>query len=466
MKRYFLRKFLISIVFILFALNINLFSQQATSQSIVDWTKPAFFSTAELDISESNIVLPSGRGAAKTILESKIPLLIKDPLLSLPVDSSLKLGDTVLQDTLSLEEITNIIQDGKQSASVYSNEKDSIIINHTIKLNDISSKLVKHSFPYKPNSPIEKTATRKYTGIIIDARGVLPVQGEFVTSTGNPCLFHTTAIFLRRGISMRSINQFGDIGDNFRVGFSRWWRVVKIYLKKCVFVRSSDENLYRDRIGNDPLRITAKKIFGINRTDPVISKKDALKILSLDENRELLKQGRVIILLDKEQLVYSVGAPEKNDSYYVVYRDTKNFFYERKIPDVEITDTYKGIQISIQDIKFVADSSEILPEEKERLDAIYEELHKITKNNEFTIMVEGHTASVGKPIGEMNLSVERAGTIINQLVERGMNRNIFSYKGYGGTLPIGDNSTNEGRAQNRRVEIIIIPKATYIQRVP
>ena len=81
-------------------------------------------------------------------------------------------------------------------------------------------------------------------------------------------------------------------------------------------------------------------------------------------------------------------------------------------------------------------------------------------------MVEGHTASVGKPIGEMNLSVERAGTIINQLVERGMNRNIFSYKGYGGTLPIGDNSTNEGRAQNRRVEIIIIPKATYIQRVP
>ncbi|MBE6347685.1 MAG: OmpA family protein [Spirochaetaceae bacterium] len=450
MKRCFLIKFLISIVFILFALNINLFSQQATSQSIVDWTKPAFFSTAELDISESNIVLPSGRGAAKTILESKIPLLIKDPLLSLPIDSSLKLGDTVLQDTLSLEEITNIIQDGKQSASVYSNEKDSIIINHTIKLNDISSKLVKHSFPYKPNSPIEKTATRKYTGIIIDARGVLPVQGEFVTSTGNPCLFPKVWNEEMELIYEKNIED-SKVAKELGIVNYHW---------------SSDENLYRDRIGNDPLRITAKKIFGINRTDPVISKKDALKILSLDENRELLKQGRVIILLDKEQLVYSVGAPEKNDSYYVVYRDTKNFFYERKIPDVEITDTYKGIQISIQDIKFVADSSEILPEEKERLDAIYEELHKITKNNEFTIMVEGHTASVGKPIGEMNLSVERAGTIINQLVERGMNRNIFSYKGYGGTLPIGDNSTNEGRAQNRRVEIIIIPKATYIQRVP
>ena len=435
---------------ILSIFNINLFSQQATSQSTVDWTKPAFFSTAELNISESNIILPSGRGAASTILETKIPLLIKDPLLSLPVDSSKKLGDTVLQDTLSLEEITKIIQDGKKTAPVYSNENDSIIINHTIKLNDISSKLVKHSIPYKPESPIEKTASRVYTGIIIDARGILPVQGEFVTSTGNPCLFPKVWNEDMELIYEKNIENSKTAKEQGIVSY-HW---------------SSDENLYRDRIGNDPLRITAKKIFGINRTDPVISNKDALKILSLGENRELLKQGRVIILLDKEQLVYSVGAPEKDESYYVIYRDTKNFFYERKIPDVEITDTYKGIQISIQDIKFVADSSEILPEEKERIDAIYEELHKITKDNEFTIMVEGHTASVGKPIGEMNLSVERAGTIINQLVERGMKRSMFSYKGYGGTIPIGDNDTPEGRAQNRRVEIIIIPKATYIQRVP
>ena len=109
---------------ILSIFNINIFSQQATSQSTVDWTKPAFFSTAELNIAKSNIILPSGRGAASTILETKIPLLVKDPLLSLPVDSSKKLGDTVLQDTLSLEEITQIIQDGKKTAPVYSNENE------------------------------------------------------------------------------------------------------------------------------------------------------------------------------------------------------------------------------------------------------------------------------------------------------------------------------------------------------
>ena len=83
-----------SFFFICFILlvNINLFSQQASSQSTVDWTKPAFFSTAELNISQSDIILPSGRGAANTILDSKIPELIKDPLLSLPVDSSKNLA--------------------------------------------------------------------------------------------------------------------------------------------------------------------------------------------------------------------------------------------------------------------------------------------------------------------------------------------------------------------------------------
>ena len=107
---------------------------------------------------------------------------------------------------------------------------------------------------------------------------------------------------------------------------------------------------------------------------------------------------------------------------------------------------------------------EFLPEEKSRLDALYEELADKTSSGEFSILVEGHTASVGKPNGEMNLSIDRAKTLINEMTSRGISPSIFSFKGYGGTIPLADNNTEEGRAQNRRVEIILIPKATYIQR--
>ena len=91
-------------------------------------------------------------------------------------------------------------------------------------------------------------------------------------------------------------------------------------------------------------------------------------------------------------------------------------------------------------------------------------LEEIIQNDEFTILVEGHTADLGKPVGQMNLSIERTRTVMNALIQEGIPEKLFTYKGYGATKPIADNKTEEGRAQNRRVDITARPKATYIQR--
>ena len=53
---------------------------------------------------------------------------------------------------------------------------------------------------------------------------------------------------------------------------------------------------------------------------------------------------------------------------------------------------------------------------------------------------------------------------MNALIGEGIDENIFTYKGFGGTMPVADNATEAGRAQNRRVRIIARPRATYIQR--
>ncbi len=117
--------------------------------------------------------------------------------------------------------------------------------------------------------------------------------------------------------------------------------------------------------------------------------------------------------------------------------------------------TEQGIKLSVRDIRFKPDSDEILPEEAWRLDAIAETL-KIAESEGQTFLVEGHTASVGKPNGEKELSVRRAQKITEELSARGIPAERFMYAGYGGTRPIADNATAEGRAQNRRVEITII----------
>ncbi len=116
-------------------------------------------------------------------------------------------------------------------------------------------------------------------------------------------------------------------------------------------------------------------------------------------------------------------------------------------------ETAAGIRLSIRDIKFAPDSAEVLSSEKERLDQIAEVL-KAAPESQF--LVEGHTASVGRPQGEQTLSQQRARRIAEELVLRGVKSSAFICRGWGGTKPVASNDTEEGRAQNRRVEITIL----------
>ena len=120
---------------------------------------------------------------------------------------------------------------------------------------------------------------------------------------------------------------------------------------------------------------------------------------------------------------------------------------------IDLVPVTEGIRLTIRDIRFVPDSAEFLPAERPRLDLIAEALKQIPER---TFLVEGHTASTGFPSGEMNLSIERARRMVEELVRRGIAAERFIYKGWGGTRPVGDNATNEGRSANRRVEITIL----------
>ncbi len=436
------------VLVLLLCLTVSFYAnaQAYSSASSVDWSAYNFFSKVELNIKMAGIIIPSGRGAAVERMNMQIPNLIKDPLLSLTVDSSNKLGDMVLRDSITLEQITQISDNGDKTPSIFTKNGEVLLMNHTLSLIEIASLMVKHNIPYIPQLPIERVSSRAYTGILIDARGLLPVQGEFVKDKTYPCLFP----------------KIWD--ENMDLLYEKNMIDSKIAQKAGIVRYSSsiDESSLTSRIGTDPLRISARKVFGVYRTDPVLSRNDALKILSVPENLKLLKEGKIVILLDKDVLIHDVSAPEKSSSYYVTFREIQDYYYEKKIPDI-VTDTYKGIQITAH-INFIADTPQILPEEEEHIDAIAELLLQHAQTNEYTIQIEGHTASVGKPTGEMNLSLERAQEIIRQLTSRGLESNIFSYKGFGGTVPVGDNDTEEGRAMNRRVEIIVTPKATYIQR--
>ncbi len=75
-------------------------------------------------------------------------------------------------------------------------------------------------------------------------------------------------------------------------------------------------------------------------------------------------------------------------------------------------------------------------------------------NGDLKFEVQGHTDNTGTVAGNQKLSDQRAQAIVNKLVEMGIAANRLSAKGMGQSAPLADNSTDEGRAKNRRVEFI------------
>lgn len=133
-----------------------------------------------------------------------------------------------------------------------------------------------------------------------------------------------------------------------------------------------------------------------------------------------------------------------------IVQELENQHDELRI-DVETVET--GVRLTVRDLHFAADSDVFLDDERERLDLLARALAQVPGR---MILVEGHTAAIGKPDGEMELSVRRAQSLIREMVARGISADRFVYKGWGGTRPTASNDTEEGRARNRRVELTIL----------
>lgn len=430
---------------LLFVLAAGLYSQTIEAESDINWITRNFTTNLSLDTQKANLQMPSGKKRASASIKTKMPELIQSPLLSLFSDSEQNLSDLVVKDELSLDQVYYFILHGDKTPDVFSTDIKKLKTINVLNVNKLSNQLIKHKFPYHPDEPIDIVPTRAYSGIIIDARGSFPVHGEYVKSDVKACFFP----------------KIWD--ENMHPIFEKSSVLPSLAKSSSVVQYHYTDELsdYDERVGEDPLYIKAVQVYGRNRTDPIISRKDALKILTQPENVKLLEEGKVVILLDKPNLIYKIATPEKTKSYYVKYDTVKQYFYENKIP-VEVTDTIEGLRFSIQ-LNFYPDSDKLLPGEEERLQAIAGELFELMQEDGYTILVEGHTADVGKPVGQLNLSIDRTITVMNVLIEEGLDKSLFTYKGYGGTMPIDTNATEEGRAQNRRVDITARPRATYIQ---
>ncbi len=116
----------------------------------------------------------------------------------------------------------------------------------------------------------------------------------------------------------------------------------------------------------------------------------------------------------------------------------------------------RGMVITLSgSVLFASDKSELLPDARTRLDQV---ANALMATKERHIVVEGFTDSRGSDAHNQDLSKRRAESVRQYVVSRGYNGDLITSEGMGKASPVADNASAEGRANNRRVEIVVKKK--------
>ncbi len=128
---------------------------------------------------------------------------------------------------------------------------------------------------------------------------------------------------------------------------------------------------------------------------------------------------------------------------------------ELKKRNIEARETNRGVTVNLPSVNFEFDRADLTPEGRDRVNQIASIVNREAPNRR--ISVEGHASkeSAAQEAYNQRLSERRAETVADSLVRDGLPSNQISSRGLGTRSPVASNDTEQGRRQNRRVEVVI-----------
>ena len=224
----------------------------------------------------------------------------------------------------------------------------------------------------------------------------------------------------------------------------------------------------------DPWNIYTFKLYKKARPQKVLFVKGNLKD---EETNEAVRGVTIEIKNMKTKEVKKVKVDSRTGNYafamvmksdYTMVVKKKDYTYETKyisqkdakfdVPvdvDIVMQKVKVGKSYNLEDVNFSINSAELNNRSKNVIDGFYEFLFD---NPEIKVEIQGHTDNVGNDKFNMVLSRDRAKSVYEYLIARGISASQITSRGYGETKPIATNKTEEGRAQNRRTVFVIIKK--------
>jgi hypothetical protein len=259
--------------------------ESETVQARVAWTAGELRLDAvrALDPETSSIV--RAKSDAQAALESRISPQLAAALADVPLDSSRTVGGLAAENTEFLESLHSLARSARPEAVFLSIDLARLTVRWVFPLFGPRG-VTGYLLPEREAAmrrPLGYAASRAFTGLVIHARGSLPVVGTGTTATLRPALFpriwdENMDLVLEKGqVRASSLSAWGMVG----------------YLDRL------DEEAIRGRAGTDPLRVAARAVFGKLPVDVVIPVEAARQLLSVPQNVEALRLGRICIVYDR-----------------------------------------------------------------------------------------------------------------------------------------------------------------------
>ncbi len=213
-----------------------------------------------------------------------------------------------------------------------------------------------------------------------------------------------------------------------------------------------------------PINSNKTEVKTEKQVDATISVLDSKTGKPLNAFIELKKDGQIVQTINCDNNGQALINFQENKEYaitvnadgYLYQYDKLDFEAISKNPKKEYKldpIVKKETNIELRSITFQSGLGNISPESIETLNII---LRMLKENPAMQIEISGHADNVGNKDSNIRLSLKRAQTIVDYLVSKGANPVQLKAVGYGSERPIADNSTEEGRSKNRRVEFKVL----------
>ncbi|MCL2557906.1 MAG: polymerase [Treponema sp.] len=258
----------------------------------VKWDLMEISAELSLDLAGAGIRLPGGRLQGEALLSAEYLRLIRPEILGIQVDSSSTVADHILRGEWSFLELESLALQSRSVPPALSTDLGRLAASYALGISGLSRAFIRHRQPVEVPRTLSPVAAPAFTGIVIIASDELPVQGREGSALARPSLF--PRVWDSRMNLIFERNMLDPSVD----------LMVRYFPREAIFapVPSGLSPELAAIVGERPLRISARGLFGETPTDPIISLDDALLIISTAENRNLLRQGRVAIIVDDSLL--------------------------------------------------------------------------------------------------------------------------------------------------------------------